>query len=199
MIKSVEELLLFFPDAEILREQDGDRMYGDREINPGCGFLSLRESQILFDIVKSVGGLWCEIGSHVGWSAVVIMNAEARVLMVEPEYAAGGMTRDRMIDNLERAGALRKSMCAGIKSEDFFSVNHEMFDGFLIDGDHDSPAPLNDAIGASKWLRPGGAIVLHDFNGQPIKEALKWLKENGFSAEIHDTMNGLAVCRRVAA
>lgn len=199
-MSQIEDILKHFPDAVVLREQDGDRVYADRELAPHCGFLSIRESEILADVVRSTGGAWCEIGSHVGWSAAVIVDAGAKALaMIDPAYAdaKNGICK-RMILNLVKAIDIPRTWPVGLTSAQFLKYNRDMFDGFLIDGDHDSPNPLNDAKGASEYLKPGGVIVLHDYNGRPIKDAVDWLCENGFTAEIHRTMNGLAVCRGAA-
>lgn len=196
---NVGNLLKHFPDAiEIRRSDDGDIVYGDRELSPGCGFLSLRESEIMFAEAGRVGGTWVEIGSHVGWSAAVIASAGCEIMTVDPEHVSGSPIFNRLTGNLNRAHVNFRCGFIGTSAEFFAYPNTKCgeYAGFLIDGCHDAPVPLEDAQGAAKFLAPHGSIVLHDYRGQPVKDAVEWLRGNGFSVETHDTINGLAVCWR---
>jgi predicted O-methyltransferase YrrM len=197
-MKQASDLLKYFPDAKEIRRIAGDVVYGDKDNFPGCGFMSMAESEILLATSIKHRGQWLEIGSHVGWSAAVIAYADNPVAAVDPEYAksAKSTVRARALANLDRAGLLPLVDLIGKKSKPFYQSNKERFTGILIDGCHDHPEPLNDAIGAAKTLTPHGVIVLHDAKGQPIKDAIDYLAANGFTVTIHDTINGLAVCER---
>jgi hypothetical protein len=195
---TVSALLQHFPDAVQLRRVGDDVCYADREIAPHCGFLSLRESAILLGVVRKHPGTWLEIGSHVGWSAAVIAAGGSPVIMVDPEFSeqAKSGVRSRAMDNLCHGGAIYWTTQFGQTSAEFFDSPrcHGDFAGVLIDGDHDSPQPMNDAKNAAKYLNPGGVIVLHDALGQPVKDGVEYLRWLGFRVEMHATMNGLAVC-----
>lgn len=194
----IKSLLQHFPDVQVIRQTDKDEVYGDAFILPHCGFMSMRESEILFDLAVFGEENWLEIGSHLGWSAAVLANAGCRVVMVDPEFApqANQIVYEAAMENIRRAGAWGDVKFCGMTSEEFFNLNHQTFDGILIDGNHDAPCPLNDAVAAAKVLNPGGVIVLHDTKGQPIMDAVEWLRANDFDVVIHDTINGLGVARQ---
>jgi predicted O-methyltransferase YrrM len=196
-----DQLLPFFPDAVVHTEKPdrSDRFYCDKQILPHCGFISVQESEALFRVAGEYPGLWTEIGSHVGWSAAVIASAGCDVKMVDPAYAdPESPAKQRAYDNFARAKLLRRGFHVGEISLKYFtsegSCDKSM--GFFIDGDHGWPNPLYDAICA--WARLGerGVIVLHDFVGEPVKEAVRYLKEQGMRIEIFEGMQGLAICRK---
>ncbi len=194
---NVADLLKYFPDAVELRRDGDDIVYGDRELYTNCGFMSLEESEILSGLVKP-GSAWLEIGSHVGWSTVVLSSAGAEVMAVDPEFGptakSGVLSRAKA--NIKRSNPKRVMTLKGMASIQYFAGCRQKFDGILIDGCHDAPVPLDDAKGADRCLKPGGVIVLHDYKGQPVKDAGEWLASQGFTVESHDTINGLAVCRK---
>ena len=49
-----------------------------------------------------------------------------------------------------------------LTSDDFFNQNTLQFDLIFIDGDHSYQQVKKDLINAAKFLKPNGAIVLHD-------------------------------------
>lgn len=196
----ISELLACFPDARLLREgEGGDQMYCDPSIHELCGMMSTVESEILYREAIRVGGRWLEIGTFVGWSAAVLARAGCRVVCVDPEFGPeatmGAGVRAK--ENWERAGVMAKIEPVGTYSADYFSDPRafEMFDGVVIDGCHNEPVPEQDAVSASRRLKPGGVIVLHDFKGKPVQDAVDWLRGRGFATETFDTINGMAICR----
>src|SRR4051812_917290 len=93
-----------FPHTKILREHDGDTVLCDPEFNPGCGYMSMREVKILYELARSRPGRWCEIGSHTGWSAAhVVLAGEGATFMdlIDPEYSVPTF-RERTEENLRR-------------------------------------------------------------------------------------------------
>lgn len=191
------DLLPFFPNAKELRRSGDDICYCDSQLYPHCGFLSLKESEILYQTAKEKPGVWCEIGSHVGWSAAVILSAGCSVVAVDMEFDPQGPVYARFTENLDRAGYTTKVTAINKSSEDFFKLSPRRFDGYLIDGCHNSPVPLEDTKSAANRLVEKGVIVLHDTRGQPVKDAIEWLHKNGFNVTDHETINGIAVARRI--
>ena len=51
------------------------------------------------------------------------------------------------------------------------SSDGRLFDLVFVDGLHSAPQVLRDARAALRWLRPGGAVVLHDANPRTSAEA----------------------------
>ena len=49
----------------------------------------------------------------------------------------------------------------------------ERYDTVHVDGDHSAPGALYDLVEAGRLLRPGGAIVIHDLQFQPVSRAVR--------------------------
>jgi predicted O-methyltransferase YrrM len=191
------DLLPFFPNAKELGRVDDDVCYCDFQLGSDHGFLSLKESEILYQVAKANPGFWCEIGSHVGWGAAVIMSAGCSLVAVDEEFDPEGPVYARFTQNLERAGYDKKIVAINKSSEDFFKLGPRKFDGYLIDGCHNEPVPLEDAKSAAERLTDKGVIIMHDTREQSVKDALDWLRRNGFSVTDNETINGIAVARRI--
>ena len=72
-------------------------------------------------------------------------------------------------------------------SDDFFSTNDKMYDVIFIDGDHDYSAVKSDFENATRFLKEGGTIILHDCN--PLSEWMCRPKEE-FFPEKGEAWNG---------
>jgi predicted O-methyltransferase YrrM len=162
--------------------------------------MSTREVAILSAVAASCRGVWCELGSHTGWSAAHVAAAGNVVVAVDPEFTANRAMLERAQGNWYRCGLRGVMIPAGVRSREYFAGSDvPNFDGIVIDGDHTAPEPLLDAQQALAALYPAprpGVIVLHDYRGQPVKDAVEWLRAQGMRVQTYDTMNGLAVCWR---
>ncbi len=174
---------------------NGHAVPSDPQYEPGCGFMTHDEAAILYHIAKRKPGTWVDIGSRLGWTAAHIIAAgEGKgntVYSVDPAY------------QVEEFAALAQSQCPEMimqatTSHHFLNGTHyeDFFDGFVIDGDHDFPTPMLDAIAADKRAKPDAVIVLHDFMGRPIQDAVVYLMAMGWNCRIYDTPNGMACCWR---
>lgn len=160
-----------------------------------CGFWTLDEAAILYNCARQVKGLGLDVGSHTGWtSAYLIVAGCEEVDCVDPMYANADF-RYRTQGNLRTMDNL--ILCAQTADE-FFEMQGEdpEYNVVVIDGNHSTPCPLRDAQNAASHLYPGGIILLHDYRGEPIKEAYRWLLANGFKGRTYTTPNGVAVCWR---
>lgn len=172
---------------------DDDPVFGLYKV---CGFLNRDEAAILYQCAKQLGGYWLDIGAHTGWTTLHIAAGGCMVDAVEPMFA-NEVFRSRAIENIKRAGqGVRIRMYPQI-SRDFFRVNdsstHE-YDGVLIDGDHSWEHPLYDAVQSYKHLAETGVILLHDFIGGPVREAVKYLKAEGMKCRVYWSSSQLLAC-----
>jgi len=174
-------------------KSDDDPVFG---IWKRCGFWTHDEAAILYNVAKRLDGVrWVDIGAHTGWTSLHVMVAHS-YYPYPVDYMHGLREfRDRFSDNmgLDRNGYLG----AGIKSDAYFKEKRragEFADGFIIDGDHDRPQPLQDAIHACDHLANNGVIMLHDFSGEPVQEAVTWLRNQGFKSRIYFTPQMVACC-----
>jgi predicted O-methyltransferase YrrM len=170
------------------------------DLHEVCGFMTHDEAAILYHVAKACPEVWLEIGSFAGWSAAHIAVAGRPVLAVDPEYARETAIRTRARENFARAGVSDSVTTVGQTSEEFFELRGSsfagVFGGIHIDGNHDAPQPLLDAQRALHMLAPQGAIVFHDYAGQPVRDAVDWLVVQGLRSKIYHTPAMVAVCWR---
>ena len=66
----------------------------------------------------------------------------------------------------------------------------------MIDGDHEAPAPLQDAIQSAIRVEPQGAILLHDANKAVVRQGYEHLTGIGWKLRYYETTHGIALCYR---
>lgn len=153
----------------------GERYGG---VNPG-------DRQAIYHLIHSLKPRRVlEIGTHVGASTIHIARA------LRAAVPGGQLTTVDIADvNHPRTGAwagvgldraprnmLAQLGCADLvafvvsPSLAFMAATEERFDFIFLDGDHSARAVYLETAAALRLLRPGGAILLHDFypGGQPL-------------------------------
>jgi hypothetical protein len=175
----------------------GHDVPSDRDFEPDCGSLTHDEAAILYHCAMAICGEWVDIGARFGWTAAHIIKSGSYVNLVDPGFARSDYMM-RMANNLHNLWISLDSAWAKTASEFFneLTPREHAFDGFMIDGNHDSPEPLNDAMNAVRFAEDTCCIVFHDFWGQPIRDAVTWLMAKDWSARVYYTPNGMAVCWR---
>lgn len=175
---------------------DDDPQFG---LYKRCGLWTHDEAAILYWVAKHVGGDWVDIGAHTGWTTAHIASGSGReVDAVDPMFGV----RDFVERFMENTGQ-RINTTWPQTSNAFFAAfgntkaAREMeWAGVCIDGDHEPGKPLEDAKNAAAHLTQSGVIVFHDFTGQPVREAVQYLMDLGFSARVYFTPHGVACCWR---
>jgi predicted O-methyltransferase YrrM len=165
-----------------------------------CGFLNRDEAAILYQCVKQVGSRWLDIGAHTGWTALHMAAASAFVEALDPMFAHPTF-KARAEGNVERARHYNHVFLQPYTSRMYFeTMTHprmQFFDGIMIDGDHCWGEPQYDAEKAFQHLTPTGVILLHDFIGGPVSNAVHWLMKHGMKCRVYSSSSQLlAVCWR---
>ena len=170
---------------------------------PDCTFWTHDEAAILHGIAASLNyaGPWVDIGARFGWTAAALISAGVEVIAVDPHLAVKER-RARFFENLAYAGlvdGLRE--VAPVTAAEFFAARRDSVEasisGFVIDGNHDHPEPIRDALGAIQIAPYNCVIVFHDFWGRPIRDAVNMLLDTTeFRCRVYDTPNGVAACWR---
>lgn len=182
---------------------DDDPVFG---IYKQCGFLNRDEARILYECsLQLLGGRWLDIGSHTGWGARHIDAGNAvSVTALDPMYANPEFAARAMINCDSHQADLT---LAPTTSRMWFGGDPRYpkpmmpfgakYSGVIIDGDHSWEHPLYDAVQSFKHLEDRGVILLHDFIGGPVREAVKYLKCEGMKCRIYfASAQLLAVCWR---
>lgn len=175
---------------------DDDPFFG---VYKRCGMWTHDEAAILFRIVESASDnrkefrasptpLWLDIGAHTGWTSAHIAAAGASVIAVEP-MLWNSTWFNRFASNVGVEVKHGHIMPWAGRSEQFFSVLSgnpaPMFDGIVIDGDHEPVCVRDDVFHAHTRLKPNGVILMHDFIGA-WKESLGLL-EAGYKCRVYMT------------
>ncbi len=165
-------------------------------VHKNCQFWTLDEAAILYNCAKQFNdGIAVDIGSHTGWTASYLRASGIGIVYaVDPMYT-NDIFVGRTIQNTFKRGLISYQP---VTSDEFFETTKITggIDVVVIDGNHDSPFPLEDAIHAEHFLQDRGLIMLHDFWGWPIQNAVTWLQLSGFKVKIYNTPNGVACCWR---
>lgn len=165
----------------------------DPDFLPNCGFWTDDEAAILYSVAKAVpNGTWADIGARLGWTAAHVAEAGHVVMLVDPEFRQPAFL-GRIAKNVQKWNP--KMSLFDAESSEYFKEGH-LSDGFVIDGDHDSPHPLNDTRGALAHSKPDCIIMFHDVWGEPVRDGVRFLLGNGFRCRIYWTPNCVACCWR---
>jgi len=185
--------------SDFADKADDDPVFG---VHKRCGFWTLDEAAILYNCASQFGGPALDIGGHTGWTGAYLADSvKSFVLIIDPMYS-NDLFLSRTHENLHSylsGGGLSVPptvMAIPSTSSDYFKDNKSKFSVIVIDGNHSAPYPLEDAQNSAKHLTDRGLILLHDYRGEPIKEAYRWLLANGFQGKTYRTPNGVAVCWR---
>lgn len=185
-----------------------------------CGMWTHDEAAILYNVARSLPpGDWLDIGCHTGWTTRHIaaahpfdgfdLDGSARsakalesnyVHWVDPMLSVPGFS-ERFAENGGETMKHPGEPLCGTSQEIFargpwFYFPGNRYRGVVIDGDHEPGKPLEDAQNSAAHLAADGVILLHDFIGQPVREAVTWLLDHGFHARIYWTPHMVACCWR---
>lgn len=172
----------------------GHDVPSDPDFEPDCGYFTHDEAAILYNIAREVGGNWIDIGARFGWTTAHLGAAGCEVTAVDPILKLQGPSA-RFESNLLHAWHMVTSVHTSTAAE-FFVREWFRHSGCVIDGDHDAPQPALDARRFLLIAQPKCAIILHDFTGKPIRDAVTLLLDKGLQCRIYNTPNMLACCWR---
>jgi hypothetical protein len=171
----------------------------------------MEEANILHTVASRCNhGPWIDIGSHTAWTSAHVASAGVEVDAIDnmyrvPEFLA------RAEENASNCGLREKIAFFGWTSDEYFQKYNEglqrldapvgllpsvRYAGCVVDGDHCRPHPLRDAMNAASLLDETGVIILHDFIGRDVQEAVEHLMDNGFNCRVYWTPHMVACCWR---
>jgi predicted O-methyltransferase YrrM len=176
----------------------------DVDFQPSCGYVSIDEARILWQAARDFPGVWCEIGSHTGFSGAHIAHGlfgSGGLVAIEPQFVYLDFFQ-RARSNWQRADHVAQFPIDGTifpvaaLSKDYFAGCVETFAGGFIDGDHSPGEPLHDARMLLPRLAERAVVIFHDGSGQPVHEAAAFMRHQGFEVRAYPTMGSLMVCWR---
>jgi predicted O-methyltransferase YrrM len=181
-----------------LRRTSPHIWYCDRRI-AGCGFLNRDEAHILYNTaLRFAGADALEIGCFMGWSACHLAVAGVKLDVIDPFLADAGI-RKSVSDSLTSAGALSQvTLHAASSPEAVHALGSQgkRWSLMFIDGDHEFPGPVRDAVACEPYATKDAAILFHDVNAPAVAEGVYFLKDRGWNTRLYHTSQIMAVCWR---
>jgi glycosyltransferase involved in cell wall biosynthesis/predicted O-methyltransferase YrrM len=182
-----------------LRREIPHNWYVDQR-EPVVGFLSRDEAHILYNTALQFKGKKAlEIGCWLGWSACHIALAGVELDVVDPLLAQADFF-ESVSSSLKSAGVLNSVNLVGgyspEKVEELAVQLNRKWSLIFIDGNHDAPAPLNDAILCEKLAEDDAIILFHDLTSPDVAQGLDYFKQQGWNTIIYQTMQIMGVAWR---
>ncbi len=178
-----------------LRREIKHNWYVDRRAN-SVGFLSRDEAHILYNTALQFKGKKAlEIGCWLGWSACHLALAGVELDVIDPLLEREDI-RQSVIDSIQ--GALNAS---GVQTtvelipgyspqrvEELANQLNRKWSLIFIDGEHEEPGPLNDAIVGEQFAEEDAIILFHDLTAPDVAQGLDYLKQRGWQTVVYQTM-----------
>ena len=184
---------------QYLRREIPHNWYVDGR-QPYVGFLSRDEAHILYNTaLKFAGKPALEIGCWLGWSACHLALAGVELDVVDPmlgrEDFLGSVT-----SSLTMAGVIdRVNLIPGYSPAavvDLVQAQNRQWSLIFIDGNHEVPGPLEDAIACAQFAAPDAMILFHDLAAPAVAQGLDYLKSQGWQTMVYQTMQIMGVAWR---
>ena len=183
-----------------LRRDVPHRWLVDKRL-PGAGLLNRDEVTVLYNLALGFHGKrTLEIGVLTGWATCHLAAAGVDLDSIDPILAQQPV-RDSVVDSLRRAhpAARHINLVAGRSPEAVHALARLKPGGwslFLIDGDHEGDAPLNDTMACLPYAAADCAMVFHDLASPDVTRAAMYLKSQGWQVRVYHTAQIMAVAWR---
>lgn len=182
-----------------LRRDIPHNWYVDQR-QPIIGFLSRDEAHILYNTALQFQGKRAlEIGCWLGWSACHIALAGLQLDVIDPllireeiyETVSNSLESASVLDSVNLIGGYSPQ-----KVEELAANSQGKWSLIFIDGDHDAPGPLKDAIACEKYAEEDAIILFHDLTSPDVAQGLDYFQEKGWNTMIYQTMQIMGVAWR---
>jgi len=168
---------------------------------PSVGLLNRDEISILYNLALGFHGKRAlEIGVLTGWATCHLALAGVDLDSIDPLLDQQAI-RDSVVDSLRLAhpAAHLINLVAGRSPEAVHALAQMKPGGwslFLIDGDHEGAAPLNDTMACLPHAAADCAMVFHDLASPDVTRAVMYLKAQGWRVRVYHTTQIMAVAWR---
>ena len=184
-----------------LRREIPHNWYVDQRL-PTVGFLSRDEAHILYNnALLFAGKRGLEIGCWMGWSACHMALAGVVLDVIDPQLS-NPVIYDSVFGSLQAAGvSATVTLIADYSPQavEAIATQHQRkWSLIFIDGDHEAPGPLQDAIACDQLAEADAMILLHDLASPDVAVGLDYLKQQGWNTMVYQTMQIMGVAWRGA-
>jgi predicted O-methyltransferase YrrM len=181
------------------RKEIDHTWYVDRR-NPEVGFINRDEAAILFSNARLFSARkGMEIGAWRGWSTChLLLSGLASLHVIEPLLRDPDWKREFAASVDSSGESDRAVLIAGPSPEEVTRLGESgnRWSFVFIDGDHDGPAPTNDALTCARYLEPTAMIMFHDLISPHVAAALRALAAEGWRTRVYQTAQMMGVAWR---
>ncbi len=185
-----------------LRAEVPHNWYVDQRV-PWMGFLNRDEAHVIYNnALQFRGRRALEIGCWMGWSAAHMLAAGVVLDVVDPTLQDQGV-RDSVISSLRTVGerlaiitSLTLHPFASPQKVEELSAQGVRWSLLFIDGDHEAPGPLNDAIVCERSAEPDAMVLFHDLASPEVSAGLDYFADRGWQTLVYQTMQIMGVAWR---
>jgi predicted O-methyltransferase YrrM len=182
------------------RRQIPHNWYVDRR-SPFIGFVSRDEANILYNIAlmfRDQPAL--EIGCWMGWSTCHLALGGVKQLDVIDPILFQDDIRESVVQSLRLAGVMNRVKLVGGSTpqavHDLAAKREFKWPLIFIDGNHEDPGPLQDAMACEIHAPQDAMIVFHDLAAPAVAMGLDYLRDAGWKTLVYQTMQIMAVAVR---
>jgi glycosyltransferase involved in cell wall biosynthesis len=163
---------------------------------PLMGFLNRDEATLLHNIALQFAGKRAlEIGSWLGWSTAHLALAGVTVDVIDPAHDDPSF-RTIVEQSLACCGVSDRVNLTNGRSPERIAELGGKWSLFFIDGDHESPGPVRDALACLPFANDDCAFVFHDLAAPAVAAGLRVLAEKGFHIVVYQTAQIMAMAWR---
>lgn len=182
-----------------MRREIPHNWYADKRYQD-VGFVTRDEGHILYNTaLKFKGKNALEIGCWFGWSACHLALGGVQLDIVDPVFVDPEVY-ESVTNSLRCAGVIDSvRLIKGYSPSsvrELFAPNQKKWSLIFIDGDHEAPAPLYDAIVCEEFAEEDAIILFHDLTSPDVVQGLDYLKQRGWQTMIYQTMQIMGVAWR---
>jgi glycosyltransferase involved in cell wall biosynthesis/predicted O-methyltransferase YrrM/SAM-dependent methyltransferase len=182
-----------------LRRDIPHHWYVDQR-QPTIGFLSRDEAHLLYNLAQQFAGKrGLEIGCWMGWSACHLALAGLELDVIDPVLGEA-VAYESVAQSLQRAGVLeRVNLVAGYSPqavEALATQAQRRWSLLFIDGDHEAPGPLQDAIACEPLAEADALVVFHDLAAPAVAQGLDYFRDRGWQTLVYQTMQIMGIAWR---
>ena len=155
------------------------------------GLVNRDEAHILYNSALQFKGKHVlEIGCWVGWSACHLALAGVKLDVVDPLLAKPEFYNS-VYDSLKTEKVVNEvNLVAGNSPQEVEILGTQFqrpWSLIFIDGNHDAPAPLDDAIVCERLAAEDAIILFHDLMSPEVAQGLDYLKQKGWNTIVYQT------------
>jgi predicted O-methyltransferase YrrM len=182
-----------------LRKTIGHNWYRDKRV-PGIGFANRDEAHILYNTaLRFRGKSALEIGCFLGWSTCHLALGGVRLDVVDPLLANSEVMRS-VTESLSSAGVLDSVRLFPASSPHAVMALARgvprPWSLIFVDGNHDFPCPVTDAVVCERFCARDAMILFHDLMAPAVAEGLRYLQDRGWKARLFHTAQIMGVAWR---